>query len=69
MTEKEQIDFIVEFLEKSYTGARMMGEEEIMFRVERAIACMKTPSSREVFLPEFEEEYTDNEVREVLGLD
>lgn len=47
----------------------MMGEEELMFRVERAIACMKTPSSRDVFLPEFEEEYIDNEVREVLGFD
>ena len=46
MTEQDKIDFIVDFLEKSYCGARMVGEEEMMFRIERAIAVMKTPSSR-----------------------
>lgn len=69
MTLEEQIAFVVDFLETSYTGARAMDDVEMMVRLERAIAVMKTPAEVEVFLPEFEEEYIDNEVREVLGFD
>ena len=57
MTREEKIAFIVEVLEMSYTGARTMDDVELMARLERAIAVMKTPAEIEVFRPDFEEIY------------
>lgn len=66
MTREEQIAFVVDFLEKSYTGARTMDDVELMARLERAIAVMKTPAEIEVFLPDFEEIYIEREVLKEL---
>ncbi len=66
MTREEQIAFVVDFLETSYTGARAMDDVELMARLERAIAVMKTPAEIEVFRPEFEEIYIEREVLKEL---
>lgn len=66
MTQEEQIAFVVEFLEKAYTGARAMDDVEMMARLERAIAVIKTPAEIEVFRPDFEEIYIEREVLKEL---
>ena len=66
MTREEQIAFVVDFLETSYTGARAMDDVEMMARLERAIAVMKTPAEIEVFRPDFEEIYIEREVLKEL---
>ena len=66
MTREEQIAFVVDFLEKSYTGARAMDDVEMMARLERAIAVMKTPTEIEVFRPDFTRRYIDAEIRAEL---
>ena len=66
MTREEQIAFVVDFLEKSYTGARTMDDVELIARLERAIAVMKTPAEIEVFRPDFEETYIEREVLKEL---
>lgn len=66
MTREEQIAFVVDFLETSYTGARAMDDVEMMARLERAIAVMKTPAEIEVFRTDFEEIYIEREVLKEL---
>lgn len=66
MTRDEQIASVVDFLEKSYVGARMRDDVEMMARLERAIAVMKTPAEIEVFRPDFEEIYIEREVLKEL---
>ena len=66
MTNEEQIAFVVDFLEKSYTGALSMDDVEMMARLERAIAVMKTPAEIDVFRPDFEEIYIEREVLKEL---
>lgn len=66
MTQEEQIAFVVDFLETSYTGARAMDDVEMMARLERAIAVMKTPAEIEVFRPDFKRRYIDAEIRAEL---
>ena len=58
---------ILNYLEMSYVGARAMDDVEIMCRIERAIAVIKTPASQEVFLPDFERKYIESEVEESLS--
>ena len=62
MTQEEQIAFVVDFLEKSYTRARAMDDVEMMARLERAIAVMKTPAEIDVFRHDFEAIYIEREV-------
>ena len=66
MTREEQIAFVVDFLEKSYPGARTMDDVELMTRLERAIAVMKTPAEIDVFRPDFEEIYIEREILKEL---
>lgn len=66
MTREEQIAVVVDFLEKSYTGARAMDDVEMMARLERAIAVMKTPAEIEVFRSDFKETYIEREVLKEL---
>ena len=66
MTWEEQIAFVVDFLETSYTGARAMDDVEMMARLERAIAVMKTPAEIDVFRPDFKRMYIDAEIRAEL---
>lgn len=63
---ENQLAFIVDFLEKSYAGARAMEDVEMMARLERAIAVMKTPAEIEVFRPDFDEIYIEREVLKQL---
>ena len=67
MTTQEQINIIVEYLDQWYVGARMMDDIELMIRVERALAAITTPSSTDVFLPEFEKQYLERQVAEALN--
>ena len=66
MTTQEQIDMIVDYLEKWYCGARAMDDIEIMVRVERALAVIKMPASEDAFLPEFVDKYMERQVAEAL---
>jgi hypothetical protein len=66
MNREEQIAFVIDFLETAYTGARAMDDVEMMARLERAIAVMKTPAEIEVFRPDFKRRYITAEIRAEL---
>jgi len=67
MTREEYyIASIVGYLSRFYAIARVMDDVEIMARLERAIAVMKTPAEIDVFRPDFEEIYIEREVLKEL---
>ena len=51
----QEIDAIRDVLEKAYTGARMMEDNEIMLRCARALAAFSAPTDMDIFKPEFVE--------------
>ncbi len=60
---KKTIRDILNHLEMSYVGARAMDDVEIMCRIERAIAVMNPPAIPEVFLPDSEENMSNEKLR------
>lgn len=48
---------ILEYLEHSYTGARMMDDVETMTKLSRAIAAFNAPTDKDIFTEEFMEEH------------
>lgn len=43
-------DDIREYLELSYSGAKMMGDEEAMLRISRALAAFDAPTDIDIFV-------------------
>ena len=52
-TGDEMIDEILNFLEESYIGARIRGNEYGMLKIAHAIAALKAPVNMEIFTEEF----------------
>lgn len=48
---------IIEYLEMSYSGAKMMDDVDSMCRISRAIAALKADPESEIFTEEFQEAY------------
>lgn len=55
----EQLQTIKEYLEAAYTGARMMGDDEAMDRISRAIVAIETPADVDIFNAEFIDNYLE----------
>lgn len=55
----EQLQTIKEYLEAAYTGARMMGDDEAMDRISRAIVAIETPADVDIFNDEFIDNYLE----------
>lgn len=53
----DQIKVIEEYLENSYSGAKMMDDVDAMCRISRAIAALKADTEMEIFTEEFKEIY------------
>lgn len=57
LKEKNQME-IINYLNNSYCGAKMMGDDETMLRIARALAAFKAdPYDNEVFQKKFVEKY------------
>lgn len=57
LKEKNQKE-IINYLDNSYSGAKMMGDNETMLRIARALAAFKAdPYDDEVFQEKFIEKY------------
>lgn len=52
-----QIKEIENYLETSYSGAKMMDDVESMCRIARALAALKANPEMEIFTDEFQEVY------------
>lgn len=53
----EQINIIKEYLENSYSGAKMMDDVEGMLRISRALAALQADVCEDIFKEEFVEKY------------
>ena len=53
----EKIDIIKDYLEYSYSGAKMMGDAEGMLRISRALVALQADIYDEIFNEEFLEKY------------
>lgn len=53
----DQIKAIEEYLENSYSGAKMMDDVDAMCRISRAIAALKADTEIEIFTEEFKKLY------------
>ena len=53
----ERLNDVKEYLENSYSGAKMMGDVESMTRVARALAALQADVGKDIFTEEFMEEY------------
>ena len=53
----EYINIIKDYLEKSYSGAKMMGDAEGMLRISRALAALQADIYEDIFKEEFVENY------------
>lgn len=49
MSKEKQQEEILEYLESSYSGAKMMGDEETMLRLSRAIVAFKADVHTDIF--------------------
>ena len=49
MSNKKQQEEILNYLESSYSGAKMLGDEETMLRLSRAIVAFKTDVYTDIF--------------------
>ena len=58
----EKVNPLIEVLETSYTGARLMDDAFAMISISRAIAALKAPVEMEIFTDYFKEWYQQNEV-------
>ena len=43
---------VIDFLENTYTGAKMMGDEEVMLRASRALLAFKADVHKDIFIEE-----------------
>lgn len=53
----DKIRVIENYLEISYSGAKMMDDVESMHRIARALAALKADTEMEIFTEEFQELY------------
>lgn len=53
----DPIKVIEEYLESSYSGAKMMDDVDAMCRISRAIAALKADTEMEIFTEKFKELY------------
>ena len=53
----EKMNIVKDYLEYSYSGARMMGDIESMFRISRALAALQADIYDDIFKEEFLEKY------------
>lgn len=52
MDNQKQKEEILKYLQTSYTGAKMMRDEEVMLRTSRAIAAFKADIHEDIFITE-----------------
>lgn len=43
---------VIDFLENTYAGAKMMGDEEVMLRASRALLAFKADVHKDIFIEE-----------------
>lgn len=53
----EHMNIVKDYLEHSYSGAKMMDDIEGMFRISRALAALQADIYDEIFKEEFLEKY------------
>ena len=52
MDNEKQKQEVIDFLENTYTGAKMMGDEEVMLRASRALLAFKADVHKDIFIEE-----------------
>lgn len=52
MDNEKQKQEVIDFLENTYTGAKMMGGEEVMLRASRALLAFKADVHKDIFIEE-----------------
>lgn len=50
MDNEKQKQEVIDFLENTYTGAKMMGDEEVMLRASRALLAFKADVNKDIFI-------------------
>lgn len=58
---KDEQKAILDYLGTSYSGAKMMGDEETMLRIARAIAAFKMDTDVDIFEESAVEKYIEKE--------
>ena len=53
----ERLNDVKEYLENSYSGAKMMDDVESMTRIARALAALQANVEEDIFTEEFMEKY------------
>lgn len=53
----ERLNDVKEYLENSYSGAKMMDDVESMTRIARALAALQADVEKDIFTEEFMKEY------------
>ena len=48
MDNEKQKQEVIDFLENTYTGAKMMGDEEVMLRASRALLAFKADVHKDI---------------------
>lgn len=49
MDNEKQKQEVIDFLESTYTGAKMMGDDEVMLRASRALLAFKADVHKDIF--------------------
>lgn len=65
MDNEKQKQEVIEFLESTYTGAKMMGDDEVMLRASRALLAFKADVHKDIFIEENVLEFNTRE--RILG--
>lgn len=52
MDNEKQKQEVIDFLENTCTGAKMMGDEEVMLRASRALLAFKADVHKDIFIEE-----------------
>lgn len=52
MDNEKQKQEVIDFLENTCTGAKMMGNEEVMLRASRALLAFKADVHKDIFIEE-----------------
>lgn len=52
MDNEKQKQEVIDFLENTYAGAKMMGDEEVMLRASRALLAFKADVHKDIFIEE-----------------
>ncbi len=60
MNTKQKV--ILDYLDASYSGAKMMGDEETMLRIARAITAFKMDTDIDIFMEDAVEKYIEKEM-------